>query len=40
MWVIKSVLISGSFERVEQLKDLGTTLMNQSSIQEEIKRDW
>jgi len=40
MWVINSVLISGSFERVERLKDLGTTLMNQSSIQEEIKRDW
>jgi len=40
MWVINSVLISGSFERVEQLKDMGTTLMNQSSIREEIKRDW
>jgi hypothetical protein len=26
-----------SFERVEQLKNLGTTLMNQHSIQEEIK---
>lgn len=39
MWVINSVLISGSFERVEQLKDLETTIMNQSSIREEIKRD-
>ena len=26
-----------SFERVEQLKDLGTFLMKQNSIQEEIK---
>jgi hypothetical protein len=27
-----------SFERVEQFKYLGTNLMNQNSVQEEIKR--
>jgi len=27
-----------SFERVEEFKDLGTTLTNKNSIQEEIKR--
>ena len=29
-----------SFERREEFKYLGTTLINQNSIQEEIKRRW
>jgi hypothetical protein len=31
---------SSSFEREEEFKYLGTTLINQNSIQEEIKRRW
>ena len=30
---------NSSIERVEEFKYLGTTLTNQNSIQEEIKRD-
>jgi hypothetical protein len=31
---------NSSFEREEEFKYLGTTLINQNSIQEEIKRRW
>jgi hypothetical protein len=31
---------NSSFERTEEFKYLGTTLMNQNSIKEEIKRRW
>jgi hypothetical protein len=32
-------IINSSFERVEQFTYLGKTLMNQNSVQEEIKAD-
>jgi hypothetical protein len=31
---------NSSFERAEEFKCLGTTLLNQNSIQEEIVRRW
>jgi hypothetical protein len=31
---------NSSFERAEEFKYLGTTLLNQNSIQEEIMRSW